>query len=44
MWRIDVENGHADTRGERERGADWEIGLDIHILAWVTQIASGNLL
>ena len=40
----DVENGHVDTVGEGEGGANCEIRIDIYTLPCVNYIASGNLL
>ena len=32
------------TRGERRGGINWEIGIDIYTLLYITQITNKNLL
>ena len=39
-----MHNGHVDTVGLGEDGANWGIEIDTYILPWATQIATGELL
>ena len=40
----DLENGCVDMVGGEVGGMNWEIGIDIHTLPCVKQIARGNML
>ena len=40
----DGESKHMDTKGGRECGMNWEIGIDIYTLICIKQITHKNLL
>ena len=40
----DIENKGMDTKGERKRGMNWEIEINIYTLPCIKQITNENLL
>ena len=40
----DVENNLMITKGERGKGINWEVGIDIYILLYIKQVAKKDLL